>query len=101
MIDIIGELLTYIETRYKRVYNSTMTLDVDVDTDNDNGGYTSYNLYINLNNLNKPLCIGGQFNSDSDFLTYLKSEFDKRNLYKTIYFVLKMVDPIDLETANK
>ncbi len=87
-MDIIKEFLDYVLCKYKRVYTSNIRLE--------KCGDTSYSVFLALNNIDKPLCIGGDFPNDESFFTYLKKEFDNRKLYNSKYFLLQMEGFIDL-----
>jgi hypothetical protein len=87
-MDIIQEFLNYIQCKYEKIYTAPIQL-----VQNE----TSYSVYMALNNVDKPLCIGGDFETDQQFLDYLKKEFDARKLYNSLYFVLRMETPLQLE----
>lgn len=80
-MDIIKTLLDYIECKYHKIYTREIKLIID--------GH-SYSTFFELNNIDRPLCIGGEFETDELFYNYLKKEFDQRKLYNSKYFVLKM-----------
>lgn len=51
---------------------------------------------IELNNVNRPIVIQGEFNSDGEFLTYMQTELKKRRLHYTEYAnLIKQLDHIN------
>lgn len=84
MINFDAEITKYILDTYDVIYNSDIIVSI-----NDN----SYNLEFSLNRENKPLFIGGEFDSDESFLDYIKKEIDKRRL-----FILKVYKIANINT---
>lgn len=78
------ELVNYIREKYEVEYTSTMKLTEEEG---------SYVLELALNRENKPLVISGQFDSESEFLDYVKKEVDKRR-----FFILEVYKIANINT---
>ncbi len=72
--------------KYELLYNKTMEVTVD-------GEF--YSLFMELNNADRPLMIGGEFETDLDFAKYVVKEIDRREIFKTKYFIIQATDELN------
>ena len=86
--DIINKIKDFYIEYFKVTYVKQMKLVIDA---------TSYIIYLDLNNSDKPLMIGGDFDSDIDFTNFIIKELKKRNLERTKYFTGQQIDLLIVE----
>ena len=88
ILDAIREFMC---TYFQVEYNKSMRLYLDD---------TSYVIYISLNNTERPLMMGGDFESDEDFIHYIEGELKKRKLHFIKYFSGYMVNQPIIEEVG-
>lgn len=87
---IIDEFISWIQEVYCIKYTKKFKLYKEED---------NYAFGIEIGNFERPIIVAGQFESDADFLRYLKEEFKFKQLYRTILFqaVKAQVDELDAD----